>query len=169
MLVRLACESDAVAIAAAERETAATPGLLVGLPGEIPLHAYSLKINTLAVTGRYVVAEQAGNLVGHAFLDPMEMAANSHVFRLTLVVHPNRTGHGIGRSLLQDLLSWAQTDSRVGKVELLVRATNERAIRLYRGFGFVEEGRLRNRIRRPDGSCIDDLAMAWFPVRDGAA
>jgi len=49
------------------------------------------------------------------------------------------------------------------KVELLVRATNERAIRLYRALGFVEEGRFRDRVRLPDGTLVDDIAMAWRP------
>jgi RimJ/RimL family protein N-acetyltransferase len=62
-----------------------------------------------------------------------------------------------------DLMDWAKRNSSVEKIELLVRATNERAIRLYSRLGFVEEGRMRNRVRLPDGSFVDDVAMAWFP------
>jgi ribosomal protein S18 acetylase RimI-like enzyme len=165
--VRIAEQDDAVGIATAERETAGTPGLLVGIPGEIPLGAYKEKIASLSERGRYIVAEETGVLVGHAFLDPMEMLANAHVFRLTVVVRPGCRGRGIGRALLQDLLAWASSDPRVRKVELLVRATNARAIRLYRDMGFVEEGRFRRRVRLADGSYIDDIAMAWFPFREG--
>ncbi len=169
MNIRSAAFSDAGAIAAAERATAETPGLLVGLPGEIPVRAYADKIAALESGGRYVVAEEDGALAGHAFLDPMEMAANAHVFRLTLVVHPGRRGQGGGRRLLDDLLAWAAAEARVGKVELLVRSTNTAAIRLHRGAGFVEEGRLRQRVRLPDGSVVDDVAMAWFPAGAGPA
>ena len=49
-------------------------------------------------------------------------------------------GRGIGTALLEDLFGWAQRDSRVKKVELRVRATNQRALALYRKFGFLEEG-----------------------------
>jgi GNAT superfamily N-acetyltransferase len=49
------------------------------------------------------------------------------------------------------------------KVELLVRDSNPGAIRLYQRLGFVEEGRFRDRIRLPDGTFGDDIAMAWFP------
>ncbi len=165
--VRIAEHRDARGIAAAESETAATPGMLVGLPGEIPLAAYEEKIRILSRRGRYIVAENEGVLAGHAFLDPMEMTANAHVFRLTVVVHPGHRGRGVGRMLLHDLQTWAASDLRVQKVELLVRATNERAVRLYRDLGFVEEGRFQRRVRLPDGSYIDDIAMAWFPLRKG--
>lgn len=89
----------------------------------------------------------------------------AHVFRLTVVVHPGYPGSGIGTALMRDLLDWAERTPRVGKIELLVRSTNERVIRLYSKLGFVEEGRFKNRIRLPDNAFVDDLAMAWFPKR----
>lgn len=163
MQIRIARPGDAEAIAAAEAETQRTPGLLVGRPGEIPVEAYRSKIAKLATGGRYIVAEDDDGLVGHAFLDPMPMRANAHVFTLTIVVHPGHLERGIGRAMLGDLLEWARRDPRVGKVELNVRAGNRRARHLYRGFGFVEEARFRRRVHRIDGEYEDDLGMAWFP------
>jgi len=161
--IRLAQTADAEAFAAAEAETARTPGLLVGRPGEIPLAAYREKIAKLARHGRYIVAEEDGAVIGHAFLDPMPMRANAHVFQLTIVVHPGHTDRGVGETMLRDLLEWAAHDSRVGKIELNVRAGNERAQRLYKRLGFVEEARLRKRVHRGDGAYEDDIGMAWFP------
>lgn len=163
MKIRAATIGDAEAIAAAEAETARTPGLLVGWPGEIPAEAYRTKITGLATAGRYIVAEEDGAAVGHAMLDPMPMRGNAHVFQLTIVVHPGHLGRGIGTAMLRDLLAWAQRDPRVGKVELKVRAGNRRAQALYRRFGFSEEARFRRRVRRSDGHYEDDLGMAWFP------
>lgn len=165
MEIRTAKTGDAEAIAAAEAETQRTPGLLIGYPGEIPAEAYRAKIAKLAVDGRYIVAEENGTPVGHAFLDPMPLRANAHVFQLTIVVHPGHIEQGIGRAMLGDLLDWAQRDTRVGRVELNVRAGNLRAQNLYRSMGFVEEARFRNRVRRIDGLFEDDLGMAWFPSR----
>lgn len=166
MKLRTAELADAEAIAAAEAETQRTPGLLVGRPGEIPLEAYRVKIAKLATEGRYIVAEQDGAIIGHAFLDPMPMRANAHVYLLTIVVHPRHVGRGVGEAMLRDLLDWASRDSRVGKVELNVRAGNERARRLYHRCGFVEEARFRRRVRRADGEYEDDIGMAWFPARE---
>jgi RimJ/RimL family protein N-acetyltransferase len=169
MKIRVAEERDALAVARGEWETAATPGLLVGRPGEIPASAYTAKISTLASLGCYWVAEEQGALIGHAFIEPMNMAANSHVFQLNIVVYPEFTDHGIGTALMTELLSWARRNARVEKIELLVRATNTRAIKLYTKFHFVEEGRLRRRVRTSDGDYVDDVAMALFPERAGAA
>jgi RimJ/RimL family protein N-acetyltransferase len=95
----------------------------------------------------------------------MPMHANAHVFTLTIVVHPGHVERGIGRAMLRDLLNWAQHDTRVGKIELNVRAGNLRAQHLYRSLGFVEEAHFRNRVHRLDGEYEDDLGMAWFPDR----
>jgi ribosomal protein S18 acetylase RimI-like enzyme len=163
--IRPARRHDAALLALAEARTARRPGLLVQRPGEIPPRAYAAKIAALKRRGRYVVAEERGRLVGHAFLDPMGLAANRHVYRLNIVVHPGCTGRGIGSALLIDLLSWAKSAPQLGKIEFLVRASNVPAVALYRRFGFVREGRLAGRIKLADGRLLDDLAMAWFPKR----
>ena len=163
MEIRLAEEHNAPAIAASEWLTAGTPGLLVGRPGEIPLGAYSSKIEALRPLGSYWVAEAGGRLVGHAFLDPLPMRDNAHVFTLTIVVHPANLGQGVGTALMTRVMAWARERPGLGKIELLVRATNTRAIALYRKFGFAEEGRLRRRVKTPKAGFIDDLVMSWFP------
>lgn len=165
MQIRIATPEDAEAIAAAEEETRRTPGLLVGWPGEVPVDAYRTKIARLANDGRYIVAEDSGTMLGHAFLEPMPMCGNAHVFQLTIVVHPGHVERGIGRAMLNHVLDWAQQDARVGKIELNVRAGNQRAQNLYRSVGFVEEARFRRRVHRIDGRFEDDLGMAWFPSR----
>lgn len=164
MIIRKATIEDAANLVAGEQETARTPGLLVSRPHELILAAFETKIVELGRSGRYVVAEKDGKIIGHALLDPMPLKAISHVFRPTIVVHPGFLGQGVGTALMHDLMEWAKQSRRVEKIELLVRATNERAIRLYSKLGFVEEGRMRNRVRLPDGSFVDDIAMAWFPV-----
>lgn len=160
---RQAVPADAPLLAAAEAETARTPGLLVSRPHELMPAAFEKTIRELATPGRYIVAEEEGLVVGHALLEPMGLEAISHVFRLTIVVHPGHLRRGIGRALMEDLLRWARETALVGKVELLVRATNAPAIALYRSLGFVEEGRFHRRVRLPDGTIVDDVAMAWFP------
>jgi RimJ/RimL family protein N-acetyltransferase len=163
--IRNACREDAAILVAAERETAQIPGLLVSRPAELKLEAFEQKIAELTKRGRYIVAENELKIVGHAFLEPMPLEAVSHVFRLNIVVHPGFLGQGIGEALMKELMEWAKRTLHVGKIELLVRASNQRAIRLYAKLGFVEEGRFKRRVRVPDGSFVDDIAMAWFPNR----
>lgn len=165
--IREATIDDAQTLASAEAETARTPGFLVSLPEELAASAFAARIAELeapGLRGRYVVAlNELDEIVGHALLDPLPLARIAHVFRLTIVVHPGHTGRGVGRVLMKDLLDWAARDPRVGKVELLVRATNAHAIALYQSCGFAEEGRLVNRIKLNNATYIDDIAMAWMP------
>ena len=163
--IRSARIEDAAILAAAEQTIAETPGLLVSRPSELILESFEEKIVELSKIGRYVVAQKDGKIVGHALLDPMRLAAISHVFRLTIMVHPGFQSQGVGEALMRNLMDWATRTPQVGKIELLVRATNERAMRLYTKLGFVVEGRFRKRLRLPDGEFVDDVAMAWFPDR----
>jgi ribosomal protein S18 acetylase RimI-like enzyme len=163
--IRAARLEDAGVLWAAEVETSRTPGRLVGRPHEFKVEAFAEKIADLKSRGRYVVAERDGLPVGHALLEPMGLERVAHVHRLTIVVHPGCLGMGVGTALMKDLMEWSAATPAVGKVELHVRATNEVAVRLYRKFGFVEEGRMKNRIKLEDGSYIDDISMGWFPNR----
>jgi ribosomal protein S18 acetylase RimI-like enzyme len=50
----------------------------------------------------------------------------------------------------------------VAKLGLRALSNNVNAIRLYQRYGFTEEGRLKAELRRPDGSCADDIWMALW-------
>jgi len=162
MLIRRATQEDAAALWRAEVETARTPGQLVSRPDELVLGAFVTKLGELSAAGSYVVAEDGGTIVGHALVERTPLVALRHVTRLTVVVHPGHTGRGVGTALIQHLQHWASVEPDVEKIELLVRSTNTGAVKLYRRLGFVEEGRLKNRVRLPDGQLVDDVAMAWF-------
>lgn len=163
LTLRVARPEDAPSLAAAEAEVARTPGFLVSRPHELTADRFERKILELEATGRYIVAVEDGRAIGHALLEPMGLEAISHVYRLTIVVHPGHQDRGVGTALMKDVMSWAAGNDRVEKVELAVRAVNARAIHLYRKLGFEQEGQLRRRIRRPEGGYIDDILMAWFP------
>jgi ribosomal protein S18 acetylase RimI-like enzyme len=170
LTIRTAAKSDAAILWDTERRTAMTPGLLASRPDEIRAELIAQKIEALATRGCFVVAEIGGNIVGHAFLEPLvNLAATAHVFVLTIVVHPEKIGQGVGSALLSHLLEWAARDTRVTRVELRVRSTNTRAIALYKKLGFVEEGRFQRRIRLEDGTFVDDIAMACFPAKTEGA
>ena len=168
LVLREATAADAEAIAAAEHRTAETPGLLNALPGEIPVAAFRDKILQMAASerGLYLVAERDGQVIGHLLLDPLPLALNAHVVSLNIVVHPGATDRGIGRRMLDHAVAWARENPLVEKIELRVRAGNDRAIHLYESFGFVEEGRLRRRLKLADGTYIDDIEMGLFVEGD---
>ena len=164
--IRRARQEEAPLLAAAERAIASVPGTLASRPEEIDDAAVRNKILDLDLDDRgrgiYLVAEQAGTVVGHAFLEPLSLAATSHVVRLTIAVHEGHQRQGVGRALMNELLSWAQSNPRVEKVELQVRSSNERAITLYRALGFDEEGRKTRRLKLGPSEYLDDVYMALW-------
>ncbi|GAB3957732.1 GNAT family N-acetyltransferase [Spirosoma harenae] len=81
---------------------------------------------------------------------------------LTIAVHPDYQGKGIGKKLFQAFLEEIQqTFPEVIRIELESRASNQKSIGLYRSIEFVEEGRMKNKTRNIDGSFEDSLLMAW--------
>ena len=71
-------------------------------------------------------------------------------------------GRGIGTALVRTLLEWAQRHPEIEKVCLSVFATNDRAIALYRKFGFEQEGRLRRSFRFDPSHYDDEILMGRF-------
>jgi RimJ/RimL family protein N-acetyltransferase len=164
IIIRQARAEDASTLCAAEQEISRTPGLLVSQPDELLPEAFASLIAALGDgSGCYLVAEDKGCIVGHAFLKPMDLQAVRHVYLLTIVVHTGYSGQGVGSAMMSALADWARRAPGLQKLELIVRSTNHGARRLYEKFGFVEEGRFRKRIRLAGGVFIDDVAMAWFP------
>ncbi len=155
--LRLAVLDDVPTLARAEREIAQTPGFLASRPNEIVDARFPARITD--PLGRFLVAEVDGAIVGHGVLEPLSLAVTRHVVQLTLAVHLGWQGKGIGRALLTALLEWARAAPHVERVELRVRSGNTAAIALYEQLGFVEEGRLKNRIKLGPGQYVDDVCM----------
>jgi RimJ/RimL family protein N-acetyltransferase len=82
---------------------------------------------------------------------------------LTVVVHPRAQGQGLGRRLFTAFLDHVQQrETGIQRVELITRESNARARHLYESLGFKLEGRLKQRVRHPDGRFEDDLFYAWL-------
>jgi [ribosomal protein S18]-alanine N-acetyltransferase len=94
----------------------------------------------------YLVAEDAGTLVGYAGL----LVAGEQADITTIAVVTGRWGQGIGSQLLAALLDEARK-RKCTEVFLEVRADNLRAQRLYRWWGFAEIG-IRRGYYQPSGT-----------------
>jgi [ribosomal protein S18]-alanine N-acetyltransferase len=106
----------------------------------------------------YLVAEDAGSIVGYAGL----LSAGGQADVLTIAVATTRWGQGIGSQLLERLLAEA-SHRGCTEVFLEVRADNVRAQRLYHWWGFAEIG-IRRGYYQPSGTDAivmrRDLAIA---------
>ena len=75
---------------------------------------------------------------------------DQHNMRLVIGIRQAYTGQGWGLKLLEQLENWGKT-RQVSRLELGVMTTNERAIKLYKKFGFEIEGTRKNAIRLKSG------------------
>ena len=98
------------------------------------------------VRRRYLVAEDAGTLVGYA---GMMFTGGSQADVVTLAVHPDRWGKGTGTALLTALVNEA-IKRGYQEVLLEVREDNPRARQLYLRHGFAEIG-IRRGYYQPSG------------------
>ncbi len=63
-----------------------------------------------------------------------------HEGEMGISVRQKYWGLGIGNQLMDVLIDWARETKIIRKINLLTRADNETAIRLYEKFGFQKEG-----------------------------
>ncbi|OGO06883.1 MAG: hypothetical protein A2Y73_00215 [Chloroflexi bacterium RBG_13_56_8] len=109
-----------------------------------------------------LVAEVEGDLVGWLFLVRQQVEFRRHVFEMGMGVLEPYRGIGVGTSLLKVALVWA-AKAGVERVELDVRASNQRAHAFYRDLGFVEEGKRVRGVKDDCGEYDDLILMAYFP------
>ena len=100
----------------------------------------------------YLVTECAGDVLAYAGLCAYP-PSDSYV--QTIAVAPGHQGHGLGTTLLTQLID-ESTRRGCKNLDLEVRADNERAIALYERHGFQRVG-LRRRYYQPSG--VDAVVM----------
>jgi ribosomal protein S18 acetylase RimI-like enzyme len=101
-----------------------------------------------------LVAVAAGEVVGELRVDPSWMGYGE----IGMMVAAGWRGRGVGTALVAAAIEWARARG-LHKLALSVFPQNEAAISLYRKFGFVEEGRLTQHVRRANGELWDLVAM----------
>ena len=111
------------------------------------------------------VAEMDGQVVGLCGLYILPQR-RGHCAWFFLGVRERFQGKGIGKKLLHATIVAADILLGLGRLELTVFTDNERAISLYRKFGFEIEGRHRNFVHRGDEQ-VDAYSMARLRREDG--
>lgn len=106
-----------------------------------------------------LLAERDGQLLGSLGLHPVDRVRRRHAGMLGISVGAAHQGQGVGTALLQAACDFADRWAQLLRLELTVFVDNARAIRLYRRFGFREEGRHVAYALR-DGRYVDVLSMA---------
>jgi RimJ/RimL family protein N-acetyltransferase len=123
-----------------------------GIAAEPPIDVEPLATNWRIDGTLVAVAE--GVVVGEIRVDPSWMGFGE----IGMMVAVGWRGRGVGTALVAAAIEWARARG-LHKLALSVFPHNGAAIALYRKFGFVEEGRLTQHIRRADGELWDLVEM----------
>ena len=99
------------------------------------------------------LAESDGRQVGQLFI-----RCQAGIGDIGMAVDRAWRGRGVGSALLTAAVDWAGRH-QVHKLTLQVWPHNVAALRLYRRFGFAEEGHLRRHYRRRNGELWDAVVM----------
>lgn len=158
VLIRRAVEDDAQALYDSAYQVA-LEGIYIGWEGS-PFDEQKRRQvlrDHLQPRHCFLAAEVDGKIVGGLEADPGHFGQkDAHVCHLGMWVSPRFREVCIGSALLDSIIAWARGES-FEKMALETFSTNTRAINLYKKFGFVVEGTLRQhyKLRGQYADCIE--------------
>lgn len=114
----------------------------------------------------HLVAERDSRVVGAAALRPF-YGRRAHAAEFWIGVHEDFAGAGVGSKLLAAIVDTCDNWLNVIRIEMTVFTDNERAIALYKKFGFEIEGTHRAASFR-NGAYADVYCMARLRLPSGA-
>ncbi|MDP9079827.1 MAG: GNAT family N-acetyltransferase [Bacteroidota bacterium] len=165
-IIRQADENDAEDLIQYSKIVFASTDQLLTAPEEYNISVAGEKawINNIrkSENSELLIAELDNQLIGFLFFIGQTKAKNAHVGELGVNVHPAYQGMGIGRALMETLISWANHHDTIEKITLQVFATNHNAIKLYHSRGFKEEGRFVKAVKQKNGVYVDVVQMYLF-------
>ncbi|KXY90579.1 MULTISPECIES: GNAT family N-acetyltransferase [Bacillus cereus group] len=165
-MIRLAKEADAEAIMDIRKEiilSETTTKFFIVSPKKLPndTNAEREKIRKSNEKGNlYIVYEVDKKVIGFLLFNRYELDRLRHAG--TMGIKEAYCNQGIGTKLIEFLIRWAKEQKGLEKICLGVVSVNDRAIKVYKRMGFVEEGRQRKQIKYEDGSYGDDVLMGFY-------
>ena len=166
MHIRSAAHEDAPLIRKLYRDVARRSTGLARVENEITDEYVERFVSRSISSGLILVVEHPDDhhaLIGeiHAYR-PGPAVFNHVLSELTIAIHPEFQGKKIGRTLFTIFLEEIGVNRPdIGKVELIARESNIKAIKFYQSFGFLIEGRMEMRIKTPGGNYEADIPMGW--------
>nr|WP_055505631.1 GNAT family N-acetyltransferase [Nonomuraea pusilla] len=107
----------------------------------------------------FLVAEEDGEVAGYSFAGQYRpRPAYRHTLEDSVYLAPGRTGRGIGRLLLGELVTAARAAGARQLVAVIADGGDPASRRLHAAFGFEEAGRLRE-VGFKHGRWIDTVLM----------
>jgi len=159
MNIRLAEEVDACQLVELMSSLASESSFLMYEYDEVPSTTMLAKRISATKNSELIwVTEFNDKFVGYLTLSLGTLKRNRGVATLAMGVRNDYAGNGVGSGLMSTAIAEA-SEIGVYRLQLHVQTTNERAIKLYRKFGYEVEGTLRN-AAKVSGQLVDKYMMA---------
>lgn len=111
---------------------------------------------------RFLIAEVDGNIIGNCSVGlVMNKKRYLHRAAMGIVVRKDCWNRGIGKNLMQECIKWC-IEKDVEQLELEVVTQNNRAISMYKNFGFEIYGSKKHAMKYVDGTYVDEYFMCLF-------
>jgi RimJ/RimL family protein N-acetyltransferase len=108
---------------------------------------------------RAFLAFDKENVIGTCSLTSENMQFSQHRVVLGINIEHGYRNRGLGRRLMESVIAWTRSHTKVEWIDLGVFSTNKRAIALYKSFGFLTWGVRKDRFRS-DGTSLNDVSMS---------
>jgi ribosomal protein S18 acetylase RimI-like enzyme len=163
--VRPAIHTDAQQLSALRVQIDGETENLDRQPGEafidVPGFERLIQTDTEKPCNLFLAAEAGDRIVGFSRCEGFDLRRFSHKVEFGVCVLKEYWGYGIGKSLLQTSIDWAD-NTGIKKMSLSVLETNDKAISLYKKLGFEIEGVLKHDKLLADGRFYNTVVMGRF-------
>lgn len=164
VLIRQVRLSDAAQLVLFRKETSSESKFLITCPDEVDDITDQRRMITLYLGDLrriFLVAEYKDQIVGVITLSGSNKRRIMHKGELGITVRKQFWGKGIGSSLMEECLKLAKQRG-FKKIQLEVMSNNDRAMALYKKFGFEVEG-VKKKAVFIDGEYVDLVMMGrWL-------
>lgn len=109
----------------------------------------------------FLVAEVNNRIVAFSRCEGNHLKRFAHKVEFGVCVAKDYWGYGIGTNFLKESIVWADSNG-IKKITLNVLEINKKAINLYKKFGFMTEGILKNDKILSDGQFYNTAVMGRF-------
>jgi len=159
-VVRPAGEDDREAVAALVREVAEEGAIVVDerVADAIARDGALVRHNEHESRMVFVAERREGDIVGWVHLQGFDLSARSHTAELTVGVAAEYREQGVGSTLLERGIAWADDDGCI-KVYQSLPATNEEALDLLDGHGWEREATRADHYE-VGGEFVDEVQLA---------
>jgi ribosomal protein S18 acetylase RimI-like enzyme len=105
------------------------------------------------------VAEENGEVIGTYFLHANQKGGGAHVANCGYITSVESTGRGVARAMCAHSLDYAKTRGFRAMQFNFVVSTNQRAVKLWKSFGFEIVGRLPGAFQHPTQGYVEAFVM----------